>query len=372
MRMRRMIFAAVFSLLTAKAAFAGQPTECDRLAGSPTDPNRLGEGIGLYGIEPVEAIAACETALAADADNPRLLFNLSRAHLARWLIDQQSDEEQALAGRNLEAAADRNYPAAMVVEAKRYWLGNAGFPQDVGEAMRLLDKAALSDAAEVKQVRRLLFLQPSVSEKRSEAQIRFVKQAADTNDPDALFALGMQEDDDRQQAEAVRLWQRAAALGSAEAAMLLATDYLAGDGGLPQDQVEAQRLMHQAAVGDNPGTRTILAGVYEQGLQVPKDENLAARLYRQASDEGNDDAQYHLGRFYEAGRGGLPQDAHEAARLYKLAAEQGNEDATLALARYMAEGQGGYEADKTKALEFLKRAAHWSTKAKEELTKIGG
>jgi len=61
----------------------------------------------------------------------------------------------------------------------------------------------------------------------------------------------------------------------------------------------------------------------------------------------------------------------EAARLYRLAADQGNDDAVIALARYMAEGRGGYEADKEKAVAYLKRAARWSTRTKDELAKLG-
>ena len=43
-------------------------------------------------------------------------------------------------------------------------------------------------------------------------------------------------------------------------------------------------------------------------------------------------AQGNLGHFYAQGRGGLPKDDREAARLYKLAADQGNENAKAALA----------------------------------------
>ncbi|MGX7873290.1 tetratricopeptide repeat protein [Mesorhizobium sp. ORM6] len=77
-----MIVAGLFGLAMVGAAFTGQPTECDRLAGSSTDANKVGAGIGLYGIEPLEALAACEKTLAADPNNPRLLFNLGRAHEA--------------------------------------------------------------------------------------------------------------------------------------------------------------------------------------------------------------------------------------------------------------------------------------------------
>lgn len=56
---------------------------------------------------------------------------------------------------------------------------------------------------------------------------------------------------------------------------------------------------------------------------MPKDENLAARLYKQASDEGVPYAQYKLAQFYEEGKGRLPDDRYEARRLYRLAAYQG-------------------------------------------------
>jgi hypothetical protein len=105
MRSCRIIVVGLFGLLMAGAASASEPTECDRLAGSPTDPNRVGAGIGLYGIEPAEAITACERALAADPHNPRLLYNLGRAHVARSLLDNQP-EQKAQAGQSFRAAAD--------------------------------------------------------------------------------------------------------------------------------------------------------------------------------------------------------------------------------------------------------------------------
>jgi TPR repeat protein len=371
----RIIVAGLFGLLMAGAASAAEPTECDRIAGSPTDPNRVGAGISLYGIEPAEAIAACERALAADPHNPRLLFNLGRAHAARSLVDNQPDQK-AQAGQNFKAAADQDYPAAQVELAAFYWFGRGGFQQDTGEAMRLLVKAMVADAKEAKSQREDLFGDATFAPDPNEAQIRIVKEAADAGDADALYALSLPLNlgggGDRQ-AELSRLLHKAAALGSAPAARDLATMYFWGSHGLAKNPEESLRLFQQAVAGDDPRTWDSVARLYERGnLGLPKDEKQAARLFKQASDEGNAYAQYNLGRFYEEGKGGLPQDTHEAARLYKLAADQGNDDATLALARYIAEGRGGYEADKTKAVEYLKRAARWSTMAKDELTKMGG
>jgi len=359
----------------AGAASAGEPTECDRLAGSPTDPNRVGAGIGLYGIEPAEAVAACEKALAADPRNPRLLFNLGRAHVARSLIDKQPDHK-AQAGQSFKASADQGYPAAQVELAAFYWFGNGGFQRDTGQAMRLLEKAMASDAKEAKSQRQNLFGDTTFNPDADEAQVRMIKQAADAGDADALYALSLPLNlgggADRQ-AELARLLHDAAARGSARAALDLARMYFRGGGGLAKNPQESLRLIQQAVAGDDPQTWDFAAMAYAQGnYGVPKEEKQAARLFKQASDAGNSFAQYHLGRFYEEGKGGLPQDSREAARLYKLAADQGKDDAIVALARYMAEGRGGYAADKAKAIAYLKRAARWSTQAKDELTKMGG
>ena len=358
----------------AGAALADQPTECDRLAGSPTDPNRVGSGIGLYGIEAVDAVATCEKAVGADPNNPRLLFNLGRAHEASGRVGALSAEEMTLAGRSYQSAADQNYPAAQVALAAFYWRGSNGFQQDSKQAMLLLDKSMASDAMEAKSQRRDLFADTTFATDPREAQIQFIKEAADAGDADALYALGLPLSlaEDRQ-ADVVQLWHQAAALGSAQAAFDLARMYFRGKDGLSANPEESLRLILKAAAGDDPETWDAAAKAYERGSYgMPKDDKQAARLFGQASDASNKYALYDLGGFYEEGKGGLPQDSREAARLYKLAADQGNEDAVIALAHDMADGRGGYEADKAKAIAFLKRAARWSTQAKDELTKMGG
>jgi len=355
----------------AGAASAGEPTECDRLAGSPTDPNRVDAGIGLYGIEPAEAIAACEKALHNDPNNPRLLFNLGRAHLASSLIDNMADRRPQ-AGQSFKAAAEEGYPAAQVAVAAFYWLGSDGFQQDADQAMRLLQKAMASDPNEAKWQRRNLFGDATFAVPPG-AQVLFVGKAADAGDADALYALGLPLNlDSDKQAEAALLWHKAAALGNARAAFDLAGMYFRGKAGLSKNPEESLRLIEQAAAGDDPETWVLAAIAYERGnYGLPKDDGKAAQLLKRASDEGNQYAQYRLGGFYEEGKGGLPRDMHEAARLYELAADQGNEDAVLTLARYMADGLGGFDPDKSGAVAYLKRAARWSEKARDELAKTG-
>lgn len=358
-------------MLLAGSAFAGEPTQCDRLAGSPTDPNRVGVGIGLYGIEPEAAIAACQQMLASDPNNARLEFNLGRAHAAATFIDKQPGqaEKAALA---FKAAADKAYAPAQVELALFYWHGSGGLRQDTAEAMRLLDAAMATDARDARPQRRNLFGDTTFAPEPNEAELRAVTQAAEAGDADALYALSLPLNlgGDRDE-DLATLLQKAAALGNAPAALDLARMFFRGKGGLGKNPQESLRLIRQAAASDDPAAWETAASFFERGnFGAPKDEKLAAQLLKQASDEGNAAAQYQLATFHEDGKGGLPQDPSEAARLYRLAADQGNSEAALALARDMAEGRGGYQADRAQAAAYLKRATRWSTQAKDELTKM--
>ena len=71
-----------------------------------------------------------------------------------------------------------------------------------------------------------------------------------------------------------------------------------------------------------------LARLYEKGLGVPQDDQLAAYWYLRAAENDDDDAQVGLARLYESGRG-VHLNAKEAQRWYRRAAELGNETARL-------------------------------------------
>lgn len=65
----------------------------------------------------------------------------------------------------------------------------------------------------------------------------------------------------------------------------------------------------------------------------------AAEWYRKAADQGDSDAQYKLGVFYENGYG-VTQDKEQAMQWYKKAAEQGNESAKNAIDGMQGSGLG--------------------------------
>ena len=141
---------------------------CDQAAASPTDKDRP---VGLAGVpsgrlDSQNAIAACEAAAAAAPDNPRIMFQLGRAHAAakayesaRAYFSKASDLGYAAAQASLgsfyavvvadwrrmtmKPCACLNSPPSRVIAFGYnnlgffYETGRGGLPKDDREAVRL-------------------------------------------------------------------------------------------------------------------------------------------------------------------------------------------------------------------------------------------
>jgi TPR repeat protein len=109
---------------------------CDREAASPSDKNRP---VGLAGVpfgrlDSQIAIAACEAAAAAAPDNPRILFQLGRAHFAA----KANESARAYFSK----ASDLGYAAASSNLGSFYAIGRGGLVRNDDEALRLSRLAA--------------------------------------------------------------------------------------------------------------------------------------------------------------------------------------------------------------------------------------
>ena len=82
------------------------------------------------------------------------------------------------------------------------------------------------------------------------------------------------------------------------------------------------------ASAQTPASRELVARAvaHEHGEGVPKDQQLAAKLYCEAARSGDPEAQFGLGWMYANGRG-VGRDDRIAAGLFALAAERGHEHA---------------------------------------------
>ena len=65
--------------------------------------------------------------------------------------------------------------------------------------------------------------------------------------------------------------------------------------------------------------------MYERGLGVSQDDQLAAEWYRKSAEQGDARAQYNLGQMYRRGQG-VPQDYILAHKWANLAAAQGDKN----------------------------------------------
>ncbi|HEX3342558.1 MAG TPA: tetratricopeptide repeat protein [Pseudolabrys sp.] len=192
--------------------------------------------------------------------------------------------------------------------------------------------------------------------------IKFCKTAS-ASSRRALYELGRAYAANRQMAEAMSAWHKAADKGSTSAMVELGVMLGTGNG-VAKDPAEARKLFERAAEAGNPRGITNLAALsggatdpvkarallsktaeansaeaqYQLGLMTadgvggPKDDAAARALFEKAAAQGHPAAMERMGAFAQSGRGG-PQDSAAAKSYYEKAAALGNEDAKAALKR---------------------------------------
>ncbi|VVQ35287.1 dynamin family protein [Pseudomonas fluorescens] len=147
------------------------------------------------------------------------------------------------------------------------------------------------------------------------------------------------------QVSAAACYLQAAEQGHAEAQYHLGICLAKGDGveqdeqqalawlekATEQDHPEARfYVINRAAQQGSPGARYALGILFEKGLGVRQNLDLAIASYRMAAEAGHADAQFELGRRYLQGDGVRKNSAHATAWLEK-AAEQNHDGADALL-----------------------------------------
>lgn len=167
--------------------------------------------------------------------------------------------------------------------------------------------------------------------------------AASTESPFEFFKTGVSAYKSGHKDEAIRSLRYAAEMGHTGAKWKLARMYADGDG-VPEDDFEAYELFLKiVGEGVDPGSQNetyvsdalvALAHYVRWGIPgttVKADPARARGFYVQAaSNFGNSEAQYELGRMLLAGEGG-EKNAVQAARWFQLSARKGNSAAQAML-----------------------------------------
>jgi uncharacterized caspase-like protein len=274
-------------------------TDCDLYAADPNDPQRAVPGVtnGLVNVR--DALRGCAFALAADIDNPRLLFQFGRVLEIAGRYDW-AEHYYDLAGK-------QQYSAALV---------NLGYMARVGMGR------------EVDYVRAL----------------NFYLQAAALGNLRARTNVGtayIRGQGVPQMPEEGILWYRlAASSGWTNAITALGDSYSKGVG-VPKDEVEAAKLYAAAADMGQIDAMSNLGRAYVNGAGVEKNVKRGLDLMLKATDRGNKYAPRFAGQLFLKGGDGVGREGKRALTLFELSAQRGFEDAYLDLAKGYQDGSFG-------------------------------
>jgi len=195
--------------------------------------------------------------------------------------------------------------------------------------------------------------------------IKFCKTAA-ASSRRAMYELGRAYAANRQTAEAVAAWRKAADKGSTAAMVDLGVAYATG-AGVAQDNAEARKLLERAAQGGNPRGVTNLAALGGGG--APADPVQARALLAKAAEANSAEAQYQLGLMTADGVGG-PKDDIAARALFEKAAAQGHAGAMVQFAAFAQAGRGGAQDSAVAKSYYEKAAALGNEDAKAALKRL--
>ena len=123
----------------------------------------------------------------------------------------------------------------------------------------------------------------------------------------------------------------------------------------PGHSLDALYWCTKGAEKGDARSQFMLAGMYEKGLGVPKNQPEALRWYKESAKRGDSEAQMRVGQIYGRGEG-VPQDKHEATRWYAKAAEQGNAEAQFYMGYRYQHGKG-IAQNHAEALRWYTKAA---------------
>jgi TPR repeat protein len=168
----------------------------------------------------------------------------------------------------------------------------------------------------------------------------------------AMYQLGRAYAANKQVADAISAYRKAADKGSTSAMVELGVMFGTG-AGVPKDEAQARKLFERAAEAGNPRGITNLAAISNTGGAAADPVKSRAMLMR-AAEKNSAEAQYQLGLMYADGIGG-PQDDVAARSLFEKAAAQDHAGALERMGEFAQSGRGGPQ-DSTAAKAYYERA----------------
>lgn len=188
---------------------------------------------------------------------------------------------------------------------------------------------AQSDAGGEGEIEALALGNRYFNEKNYAEAVKYYRKAAELGNVDAQTTLGWMYDQAkgvrRNYAEAAKWYRKAAEQGYAYAQNELGVLYYNGQG-VKRNYGEALKWFRKAAGQGNAVSYGWLGTMYYEGQGVKKDYSEALKWFRKAADQGDAVNQVNLGWMYENGQG-VRQNNATALKWYRKAAAQGDAEA---------------------------------------------
>jgi uncharacterized protein len=198
---------------------------------------------------------------------------------------------------------------------------------DVATAIKFCRTASASSRRALYQLARAY-----AANRQTAEAISAYRKAADKGSSAAMVELGVMYGIGagvaKDQAKARDLFERAAKAGNPRGV----TNLAAIDGGTAANPAEARAMLAKAAEANSAEAQFQLGVMYAQGTGGPKDDVAARALFEKAAAQNHAAALEWLGAFAQSGRGGA-QDTRAAKTYYERAAALGDDDAKAALKR---------------------------------------
>jgi TPR repeat protein len=156
-------------------------------------------------------------------------------------------------------------------------------------------------------------------------------------------------------ATAFQIWKSLADQGSQTAQYGLGELYSLGHG-VSRDDREAAKWYERAAASGHAPAQSRLGAMYDEGRGVRQSLSKAMKWYRRAAQQGDLPAKMSLGLIYVTGRG-VPQNYFQAEKWFRLAAEQGDALAQYNLGLIYAGGYNVVANDDVQAFAWFSIAA---------------
>ncbi len=306
---------------------------CDRLAAERYDPLRAAAGVDSFCMRHFaeRAVAACTAATRRSPSTVRF-----RTQLARSLAHTGNFPE---ARREARAAAASGSTAAMILLGVMSQRG-LGVPEDGKDALAWYRKAAgAGDARAVSLVTTSAFNGVGVAKDSPEAKALLEEMR------NRAFA-----------APAVSTPATQAERGDVRAQHNLAAQFE-----LEKNYAEALKWYERAAAKGFRPSALNLAQMYEQGMGVKRDTGEARRRYRGLADEGDGEALYRAAKLAAA-----EGDYSEALKLYERGVRADDTRAILDLGEIHEHGRG-VPGDTRRAIALYEKAADRSPWARFKL-----